>query len=173
VRIKKTLTVALAIALSPLAVQAATYNLTASGNLQTATRAKTCGAVFGDSYDTFCPSDPAGSTTCECDSFTANVNGSVSGSGPGKLTITEDGGAAVDTPDCRPIFGELTFTATGDSETIYLNGSRCNAHGAGGEAVRGGWGIFSSSARIRAFGTLTGSINPDSTYSVTLAGRTQ
>jgi hypothetical protein len=164
---------AFAVAIHPLIAQAAAYNLNASGSRQSRTGSTTCGAALGDTYDTFCPSDPVGNTSCECQSFSANVNGNLAGAGLGTLNVTVDNGIAVDTPDCQPFFGELIFAASGDNETIYLNGSHCNPQGAGGEAVRGGWGIFSSSKGIKAFGTLVGTRNPDHSYSLTLSGGTQ
>lgn len=176
-RITVMLMIALAINLRAFISDAAPYNLTATGAPLASTPATNCGALLSDAYDDFCASDPGGNSTCECDSFNANISGNQVGKVSdlsGTLHVTVDNGAAVDTPDCQPIFGELTFAATKDAETIYLNGARCNAQGAGNPTWKGGWGTFSSANGFKALGTLSWSFNPiKNLYTLTLMGKTQ
>jgi|SRR5579864_2042916 len=171
------LALAFATNLVALVAHAANYNLTATGAPLVSTAATNCGALLSDAYDDFCPSDPGGNSTCECDTFNASINGNQVGvvtNLSGTLHVTVDNGAAVDTPDCQPIFGELTFAASKDTETIYLNGTRCNAPAGGTPTWAGGWGTFSSSNGLKALGTLTWTFNPiTNLYTLKLAGKTQ
>src|SRR5438552_5386832 len=141
------ITVAIVLGAFTAKARAKGYNLTANGTLQASTGGTTCGAQLGDAYDTFCPSDPITKTTCNCESYNANVNGNLAGMVTdlsGALNLTVDSGGEVGTPDCQPIFGELAFIGSKDTETIYLNGSHCAAQANGDEAFLGGWGMFSS-----------------------------
>ena len=167
---------ALAFGPYPLIASAAGYSLSGTGTRQSTNSSTTCGSSFGDAYDTFCPSDPIITATCECDSYNASVSGNQTGSVTdlsGTMHITTDFGPVVDTPDCQPIFGELTFAGTKDTETIYLNGSHCSAKSNGDEALVGGWGTFSSSNNLKAFGTFVMTRKPDDSYSIKLLGKTQ
>ena len=160
----------------PVIASAANYNLTATGAHQATSPAANCGTALGDAYDAFCPSDPINSTSCECDSFNANISGNQTGAVTdlsGTLHLTVDLGPAVDTPDCQPIFGELSFAGTKDTETIYLNGSHCLAKSNGNEALTGGWGTFSSANNLKALGTFVMTRKPDGSYSAKFLGKTQ
>lgn len=65
---------ALAFGPYPLIASAAGYSLSGTGTRQSTNSSTTCGASFGDAYDTFCPSDPIITATCECDSYNASVS---------------------------------------------------------------------------------------------------
>lgn len=117
--------VMLALGWCPIKAQAANYSLSASGTLATLTSDNNsnltgCGTIAGDSYDNFCPSG-----SCVCITYSGKISGNLTGTDPaGALHITVDDGGDP-TPNCKPVFGELIFSGTGDKETIYLNGSRC------------------------------------------------
>jgi hypothetical protein len=175
-RVNVAMMVAFAFGAYPLIASAAGYNLSATGTRQSDTAATTCGVEFGDAYDATCPSDPINKTTCGCTSYNANITGNKAGlvkDLSGKLHLTTDSGPAVDTPDCQPIFGELSFAGTKDTETIYLNGSHCNAKLNGDQELVGGWGTFSSSSAFKALGTFSMTKKPDESYSMTLSGKTK
>jgi hypothetical protein len=160
----------LAIAL-PATARAAGYVVTATGSLATLTsdnnsNSTGCGTIAGDAYDDFCHSG-----SCVCITYTGDISGKLIGTdSSGQLHVTVDNGDG--TPNCKPVYGELIFAGSKDSETIYLNGSRCPTNSKGVASFSGGWGTFSSSNSIKAFGTFTGTLSEQADYKIKLSGKT-
>ena len=164
------LAVVVAIAL-PASARAAGYSLSATGTLATLTSDNNsnttgCGTIAGDAYDNFCASG-----SCVCITYAGQVSGKLVGTDPaGQLHVTIDDGDG--TPNCKPVYGELIFAGSKDTETIYLNGSRCPANSKGVAVFSGGWGTFSSANSLKAFGTFSGTLSEQTNYTIKLSGKT-
>jgi hypothetical protein len=160
----------------PTALLAASYNLTLNATLSSVliddtTRATGCGESQGDTYDDFCPSN-----NCDCTVYVGKVKGNRTGKSAdqsAELHVTHN--ALPGTPVCRPVFGELIFSASKDTETIYLNGSQCPEKKPGVQSILGGWEIFDSAQSLAALGTFTGTVTQgqsDTVLKLKLSGRT-
>ena len=166
--------VALLIAAPALEARAGSYSVAIRGELVNSFSPATCGDQLGDTYDTFCPSGQ-----CRCEQYEGTISGNRVGAGSDvALHLTIDQGDHTSSPGCSPFFGELTFTGSKDTETLYLNGSYCEPFGnpaspKAKQLLRGGFGVSSSSHGVTAFGTLSGQLDyNDTNYKLKLSGRT-
>ena len=162
------------VAAAPVGARAGNFSATIRGELVNTFSPMTCGDQFGDAYDTFCPSG-----SCRCEEYEGTVSGNRVGQGSDvALHLTIDQGEHTSTPGCSPVFGELTFTGSKDTETIYLNGSLCDPFGSDSSPkakllLRGGFGVSASSHSVAAFGTLSGQFDYNNiAYKLKLTGRT-
>jgi hypothetical protein len=133
------------------------FNAVVDGELLNSWNATTCGAQLGDTYDDFCPSG-----ACRCLLYEGKVSGNQVGKGTdATLHLTVDGGSSTSNPGCQPVFGELSFSGSKDTETINLNGSLCYPLGNADKSnarqlFQGGFGIANSSGNLAGFGTADG-----------------
>jgi hypothetical protein len=153
---------------------AGSYSASIRGELLNTFNATTCGDQLGDAYDGFCPSGQ-----CRCQVYEGTVSGNRVGKGSDvALHLTVDQGDQTSSPGCSPVFGELSFTGSKDTETLRLNGSLCDVFGSESspkakQLLRGGFGVAASSHGVAAFGTASGQFEfNDIGFKLKLSGRT-